>query len=239
MTPCRRPPRAVRAACRPHPAGVEPERPRHPAAGTPERGAATGVDRHHRTGAPADDRVRGRPARRTGDATPALRRRPRRPTRCRAARPAIAPARRRTTSRSSRPRTSTRTARSTSATCSGRSPSTAPRCRARTAAIPQGPWVVDLTLKDSGLERVQRLCRVVATTRTSTCPGGTTAIVLDGNTESNPAPQTPTFTSDQVEISGSFTNKTASDLALVLQLRRAAHRAAAAAGRDGVGDPRT
>ncbi len=84
-----------------------------------------------------------------------------------------------------------------------------------TAAIPQGAWVVDLTLKDSGLEKFNDLSGRCYN-KDGTCPGGATAIVLDGNTESNPVPQTPTFTSDQVEISGSFTNKTASDLALVL-----------------------
>jgi preprotein translocase subunit SecD len=83
------------------------------------------------------------------------------------------------------------------------------------AAIPQGAWVVELQLKDSGLEKFNELSGRCYN-KDATCPGGSTAIVLDGNTESNPRPQTPTFTSNQVEISGSFTNKTASDLALVL-----------------------
>jgi preprotein translocase subunit SecD len=50
----------------------------------------------------------------------------------------------------------------------------------------------------------------------TTCPGGKTAIVLDGNIESNPVPQTATFTTPQIEISGAFTNSSADDLALVL-----------------------
>jgi preprotein translocase subunit SecD len=83
------------------------------------------------------------------------------------------------------------------------------------AAIPQGAWVVELTLKDSGLQGFNDLSGRCYN-HDATCPGGSTAIVLDGNVESNPAPQTPTFTSTQVEISGSFNNKTASDLALVL-----------------------
>jgi preprotein translocase subunit SecD len=84
-----------------------------------------------------------------------------------------------------------------------------------TAAIPQGAWVVELTLKDSGLEKFNELSGRCYN-KDGTCPGGSTAIVLDGQTESNPRPQTPTFSSNQVEISGSFTDKTASDLALVL-----------------------
>jgi preprotein translocase subunit SecD len=83
------------------------------------------------------------------------------------------------------------------------------------AAIPQGQWVVDLTLKDSGLQGFNELSGRCYS-KDATCPGGATAIVLDGRVESNPAPKTPTFESTSVEISGSFTNKTASDLALVL-----------------------
>jgi preprotein translocase subunit SecD len=83
------------------------------------------------------------------------------------------------------------------------------------AAIPQGAWVVDLTMKDSGLQGFNDLSSRCYN-RDGTCPGGSTAIVLDGQVESNPRPQTPTFSSSNIEISGSFDNKTASDLALVL-----------------------
>jgi len=83
------------------------------------------------------------------------------------------------------------------------------------AAIPQGSWVVELTLKGSGLDGFNVLSGHCFNKDTS-CVGGRTAIVLDGNVESNPAPQTPTFTSTQIEISGSFTQKQAEDLALVL-----------------------
>jgi preprotein translocase subunit SecD len=83
------------------------------------------------------------------------------------------------------------------------------------AAIPQGSWVVDLTLKDSGLQGFNDLSSRCYN-KDGTCPGGSTAIVLDGQVQSNPRPQTPTFTNSNIEISGSFTNKTASDLALVL-----------------------
>ncbi len=84
-----------------------------------------------------------------------------------------------------------------------------------TAAIPNGQWVVELELKSSGLDGFNVLSGHCFN-RDTTCPGGRTAIVLDGNIESNPAPQTPTFNSTQIEISGKFTQKTADDLALVL-----------------------
>jgi preprotein translocase subunit SecD len=83
------------------------------------------------------------------------------------------------------------------------------------AAIPQGAWVVELQLKDSGLDGFNKLSEHCFN-KDTTCPGGRTAIVLDGNVESNPAPQTPTFNSTQIEISGKFTQKQAEDLALVL-----------------------
>jgi preprotein translocase subunit SecD len=84
------------------------------------------------------------------------------------------------------------------------------------AAIPQGSWLVDLTLKDSGLQGFNDLSSRCYN-KDATCPGGSTAIVLDGQVQSNPVPQTPTFTSNQIQITGNFTNKTASDLALVLR----------------------
>ena len=83
------------------------------------------------------------------------------------------------------------------------------------AAIPQGAWVVALQLKDSGLDGFNALSQRCFNKDTS-CPGGRTAIVLDGEVQSNPAPQTATFQSTQIEISGSFSNKQADDLALVL-----------------------
>ena len=83
------------------------------------------------------------------------------------------------------------------------------------AAIPQGAWVVELQLKGSGLDGFNVLSQHCFNKDTA-CPGGRTAIVLDGNVESNPAPQTPTFNSTSIEISGKFTQKQAEDLALVL-----------------------
>ena len=83
------------------------------------------------------------------------------------------------------------------------------------AAIPAGSWVVELELKGSGLDGFNVLSGHCFA-KDPTCPGGTTAIVLDGNVESNPAPQTATFTSTAIEISGKFNQKQAEELALVL-----------------------
>jgi preprotein translocase subunit SecD len=83
------------------------------------------------------------------------------------------------------------------------------------AAIPQGSWVVELELKGSGLDGFNDLS-AHCFNKDAICPGGRTAIVLDGNVESNPAPQTATFNSTSIEISGKFSQKQAEDLALVL-----------------------
>jgi len=83
------------------------------------------------------------------------------------------------------------------------------------AAIPQGSWVVDLELKGSGLDAFNVLSGHCYS-RDQVCPGGSTAIVLDGNVESNPVPQTPTFDSTSIQISGKFSHSQADDLALVL-----------------------
>jgi preprotein translocase subunit SecD len=83
------------------------------------------------------------------------------------------------------------------------------------AAIPQGAWVVELELKGSGLDGFNKLSGHCFA-KDTTCPAGTTAIVLDGVVESNPAPQTATFTSTSIEISGKFSQRQAEDLALVL-----------------------
>src|SRR5258706_455973 len=67
------------------------------------------------------------------------------------------------------------------------------------ASIPQGAWVVELELKGSGLDGFNALSQRCFNKDTS-CPGGRTAIVLDGEVQSNPAPQTATFQSTQIEI---------------------------------------
>ena len=83
------------------------------------------------------------------------------------------------------------------------------------AAIPQGQWLVDLTLKDSGLtewNKVNGRCFQ----GDLTCPTKQVGIVLDGQVQSAPVPQTAQFENNQIQISGTFTEKQAADLALVL-----------------------
>ncbi|MGI8662342.1 MAG: protein translocase subunit SecD [Acidimicrobiales bacterium] len=87
------------------------------------------------------------------------------------------------------------------------------------AAIPQGTWVVELTFKDEGLTKFNELVGHCFS-NDQVCSAGTTAITLDGRVESNPRPQTATFTSTQIQISGPsaspLTKSQADDLALVL-----------------------
>jgi len=87
------------------------------------------------------------------------------------------------------------------------------------AAIPQGTWVVELTFKDEGLTKFNEMVGHCYS-NDSVCSAGTTAITLDGRVESNPRPQEPTFTSNQIQISGPSSNPLsqaqADDLALVL-----------------------
>jgi len=53
--------------------------------------------------------------------------------------------------------------------------------------------------------------------KAATCPSGQLAIVLDGRVISAPTIQTPSFQADQIQISGTFTERTAKDLATSLK----------------------
>jgi hypothetical protein len=83
------------------------------------------------------------------------------------------------------------------------------------AAIPAGAWVIELNLKQSGLDAFNTLSGHCFN-NDITCPSGRTAIVLDGQIQSNPRPQTPTFTSPQIDISGRFDEQKAKTLAAEL-----------------------
>jgi preprotein translocase subunit SecD len=83
------------------------------------------------------------------------------------------------------------------------------------AAIPQGQWLVDLTLKDSGLTEWNKV-NARCFDSDATCPTKQVGIVLDGQVQSAPVPQTREFANNQIQISGSFNEKQAADLALVL-----------------------
>ncbi len=177
----------------------------------------TGGDRHHRAG-----RAPTRPLPGATDTTVARRDDDRRrrpsaanPLRVRHSR-ATRPASPATTSRSSRPTIRTRTATIDACDVLGPVALSGEAVSSAQAAIPQGAWVVELAAEGLGPRAASTCCRAIASTRTRRAPAARTAIVLDGNVESNPAPQTPTFTSTQIEISGKFTQKQADDLALVL-----------------------
>jgi preprotein translocase subunit SecD len=83
------------------------------------------------------------------------------------------------------------------------------------AMIPQGSWVVDVQLKDAALDAFNTLSEHCYNSD-AICPGGTTAIILDGVVVSAPRPQVPTFASTEIEISGSFDQQSAADLALLI-----------------------
>jgi preprotein translocase subunit SecD len=83
------------------------------------------------------------------------------------------------------------------------------------AMIPQGSWVVDVQLKDAALDAFNTMSGHCYNSD-AVCPGAETAIVLDGVVVSAPRPDTPTFDSTEIEISGSFDQQSAADLALLL-----------------------
>jgi preprotein translocase subunit SecD len=58
---------------------------------------------------------------------------------------------------------------------------------------------------------------LLCNSRAPECPTGRLAIVLDGIVQSAPNIEQPTYERDQIQISGSFTQKAAKDLALVLR----------------------
>lgn len=81
-----------------------------------------------------------------------------------------------------------------------------------------GQWVVAPTFKSGddgigGFNAVAGQCF----SKGSTCPTGQLAIVLDGRVLSAPSINSQSFKADQIEISGSFTERTAKDLATALK----------------------
>ncbi len=80
-------------------------------------------------------------------------------------------------------------------------------------------WTVDVVFRggEDGIDlfnQVALLCNVGDVTA---CPTGQLAIVLDGLVVSAPTIQQPVFERDQIQISGSFGDREAKDLALVLR----------------------
>jgi preprotein translocase subunit SecD len=86
------------------------------------------------------------------------------------------------------------------------------------AEIPQGQWLVSLTMK-GGADGIDKFNEIAAqcNSRSETCPSGQLAIVLDSVVQSAPTIQQPSYERDQIVIEGSFTEGEAKDLALVLR----------------------
>jgi len=81
-----------------------------------------------------------------------------------------------------------------------------------------GQWIVAPTFKsgDDGIGGFNGIAGQCFT-KGSTCPTGQLAIVLDGRVLSAPSINSQSFKADQIEISGSFTERTAKDLATALK----------------------
>ncbi len=80
-----------------------------------------------------------------------------------------------------------------------------------------GQWSVHLTMKSGqvGIDGWNQLA-TRCFNRDATCPTAQIAIVLDSVVKSAPVVQTGTFTRDQIQITGNFTEREAKNLALVL-----------------------
>lgn len=94
---------------------------------------------------------------------------------------------------------------------------------ARAALNQQGKWVVNPVFKP-GADGIDKFNAAASQCYSggSTCPAqaggrGQLAIVLDGRVVSAPSINAATFSRDQIEISGDFTERTARDLATVLK----------------------
>jgi preprotein translocase subunit SecD len=80
-----------------------------------------------------------------------------------------------------------------------------------------GKWSVKLVVKGgSGIDTFNAIA-AECFNKTQTCPSGQLAIVLDSRVISAPTIQQPSFQRDQIQISGSFSESEAKNLALVLR----------------------
>jgi len=89
---------------------------------------------------------------------------------------------------------------------------------ARAVLSDSGQWVVAPVFKggDDGIGGFNAIAGQCFS-KGSTCPTGQLAIVLDGRVLSAPSINSASFQADQIEISGSFTERTAKDLATSLK----------------------
>jgi preprotein translocase subunit SecD len=79
-----------------------------------------------------------------------------------------------------------------------------------------GQWSVDLSMTSTGINAFNEVAGRCYN-HDQTCPTGQLAIELDGVVQSAPTIQAPSFKRDQINISGSFSQTEAKDLALVLR----------------------
>lgn len=87
-----------------------------------------------------------------------------------------------------------------------------------TADIINGQWVVLANLRGgAGGEDLWNLIASQCYSASATCPTGQLAIVLDGEVISAPVVEEPSFSGGDVQISGSFSEREARDLAKILQ----------------------
>jgi preprotein translocase subunit SecD len=77
-------------------------------------------------------------------------------------------------------------------------------------------WTVHLEMTSKGIDGFNALAKE-GHSHSPACPSGQLAITLDGQVVSAPTIQEETFQRDQIQISGSFTEGEAKDLALVLR----------------------
>jgi preprotein translocase subunit SecD len=84
------------------------------------------------------------------------------------------------------------------------------------AQINQGEWGVSLSIKSGDLDLFNQIA-LECNTRGATCPTGQLAIVLDGEVQSAPVIQQPSFDESGLSITGNFSERRARDLALILR----------------------
>ena len=89
---------------------------------------------------------------------------------------------------------------------------------ARATVTPNGEWVVNPVFRP-GADGIDRFNAAAAQCKppSATCPTGQLAIVLDSRVVSAPSINESAFQRDQIQISGSFTEDSARDLATVLK----------------------
>jgi preprotein translocase subunit SecD len=87
------------------------------------------------------------------------------------------------------------------------------------ADIQNGQWLVRLEMRggENGIDKFKEIASQCYQGVPDVCPSQRLAIVLDSVVQSAPTIQAPSYTKDQIQISGSFTEGEAKDLALVLR----------------------